>query len=289
MLTGLAVSPGPLIAVKIDNTSAGFPQFGVAKADIVYVQQVEGGLTRLVVLFRSELPTEVGPVRSVRSTDSELLPMFGKPGLAFSGGAGGPLERLAKTDVVNLSPDTATSAYWRSKYGGGTHNLHVDLAKLAADRKLDEKVRSPGFVFNETDARLAKAPKVGKIAVTMLNGRVSFVYGGGRYYPQHGTEHARYVDHDGSKVVADNVLIQYTTNEQDGTYDSVGSPSYLSHSVGRGTYVLFRDGKKITGTWSRPSIDKPTQYLAAGGKPALFKPGKTWVVLAPQSTDVVTS
>jgi hypothetical protein len=69
-LTGGDVVDGPVIAVKIDNTSSGLPQYGVSDADIVYVEQVEGGLTRLMAIFHTTLPGEVGAVRSVRSTDT---------------------------------------------------------------------------------------------------------------------------------------------------------------------------------------------------------------------------
>lgn len=288
VLTGGVAKAGPLLAAKIDNTSAGFPQFGVAKADIVYVEQVEGGLTRLIVLFRSSLPNEVGPIRSVRSTDTELLTSYGKVGLVFSGGAGGPMTMLGKTTLLDLSPASAGSAYWRSDVGDGTHNLHVDLAKLAAENPAIGQPRSPGFQFAAGDPRLAKAKNVTSIQVTMLAGHVSFSYAGGRYTPQHGTSREAYVDHDGSTVLADNVLVQNVTDEPDGTVDSVGAPSYLSHTIGKGTFTLFRDGKSISGTWKRDKPDAPTAFLDGAGKPVLFKPGKTWVVLAPQTTQVVT-
>jgi len=287
VLTGGTVTAGPLIAAKIDNTSAGFPQFGVAEADIVYVEQVEGGLTRLVALFHSVLPDEVGPIRSVRSTDSELLSMYGKPGLAFSGGAGGPLSMLAATAVIDLSPDRSGGAYWRSQFGDGTHNLHVDLSRLAADRKDLGEPKSPGFQFAAVDGRLSKAAAVRAIDVTMQAGRTRFVFESGRYTVSH--RDTPYIDHDGAAVRTDNVLVQRVRDEPDGTVDSVGSPSYISHSVGSGSFTLYRDGKSIAGSWKRPSATAPTSYSDASGAPVLFKPGKTWVLLAPEHAVVAVS
>ena len=73
-LTGL---PGDarstVIVVKVDNTGAGAPQYGVQDADVVAEQLVEGSLTRLAVMYQSRLPREVGPVRSGRSTDAGLV------------------------------------------------------------------------------------------------------------------------------------------------------------------------------------------------------------------------
>ncbi|MEJ7650108.1 MAG: DUF3048 domain-containing protein [Nakamurella sp.] len=287
VLTGLKVSSGPLIAVKIDNTKAGLPHFGVSHADIVYVEQVEGGLTRLIALFRSELPDEVGPVRSVRSTDAELLSMYGSPGLAFSGGAGGPLERLAATKIVNLSPDAAGDAYWRSEKASGTYNLHVNLAKLAADSTQVTAPKSPGFQFAARDPRLAGAKAASQINVTMISGETGFSWTDGRYVVSRKGE--PYADYDGAQVLADNVLLQNVVDEPDGTVDSVGSPSYLSHTIGSGTFTLYRSGKQITGTWKRAAADQPTSYLDKSGKAVSFAPGTTWVVLAPQSASVTTS
>lgn len=282
-LTGEKVNDNPLIAAKIDNTRAGRPQFGVSKADIVYVEQVEGGLTRLLVLFRSDLPDEIGPIRSVRTTDSELLPMYGTPGLAFSGGAGGPLEALARTPVVNLSADSAGAAYWRSDLATGSYNLHVNVKKLAETDGLG-KPRSPGFVFAANDPRLKAYPIVKRLGVTMQASTVGFSYvGGAKYQMMHGENPEGYVDHDGSRVQVDNVLVQNVQDEPDGTVDSVGAPSYLSHTVGTGTFTLYRDGRAMTGTWKRTALDAPTSYLAKDGKPVMFRPGRTWVLLAPQS------
>lgn len=286
-LTGQKPNAGPVIAAKIDNTSAGFPQFGVAAADIVYVEQVEGGLTRLIAVFHTRLPREVGPIRSVRSTDSELLTSYGTPGIAFSGGAGGPLAALAKTPVVDLSPDRQGSAYWRSQFGDGTHNLHVDLETLANSAASElGRPRSPGFAFTASDPRVAAAPAGRAGTVTMQAGRTGFTYSGGRYVMDH--KGTAYVDHDGTAVLADNVLVQNVKDEPDGTVDSVGSPSYLSHTIGTGTFTLFRDGHRLSGTWKRSAAADPTSFLDLAGKPVPFKPGKTWVLLAPQSAQFTT-
>ncbi len=77
---------GPVLAVKIDNTPSARPRIGLNQADVVYVEPVEGGLTLLAV-FSSHVPAEVGPVRSARESDVELLANYGKVALAYSGGS----------------------------------------------------------------------------------------------------------------------------------------------------------------------------------------------------------
>ena len=77
-LTGVAGEDGPVLVVKLDDTSFAHPQVGLRSADVVYIEQVEGGLTRLVAVFSSKIPSQIGPVRSARISNIELLSQYGK-------------------------------------------------------------------------------------------------------------------------------------------------------------------------------------------------------------------
>ena len=285
-LTGLAASSNPVIAVKIDNTFFDVAQFGVSDADIVFVEQVEGGLTRLIGVFHSNLKVEVGPVRSVRSTDAELLPVFGKPALVFSGGAGGPLSALAQTDVIDAS---GFNGYFRSTAAYGTYNLHANLSDIEAQAQQNGigKVQSIGFKFAASDARVAAGPKISAVTVTWPSATTNFSWSGGHYVRQRNGEAVS--DYQGQKEQADNLLVLHVQDEPDGTVDTNGQPSYLTHTVGSGDASLFRDGHEITGTWSRSSANEPFEFKDAKGNALPFKPGKTWVMLPPQSASVSTS
>ena len=84
-LTGLVGRDGPQLVVKIDDTRQAHPQVGLKSADVVYIEQVEGGLTRLAAVYSSTIPEVVGPVRSARVSDIELFAQYGKVGFSFSG------------------------------------------------------------------------------------------------------------------------------------------------------------------------------------------------------------
>ena len=85
VLTGLPGINGPVLFVKIDDTKAAHPQIGLDSADVVYIEQVEGGLTRIAAVFSNKLPAEIGPVRSARISDIDLMANYGRVGMAFSG------------------------------------------------------------------------------------------------------------------------------------------------------------------------------------------------------------
>ncbi len=278
-LTGGPLVAGPAIAAKIDNTSAGLPQYAVSEADIVYVEQVEGGLTRLMAVYHTALPTDVGNIRSVRTTDAELLPTFGVPALAFSGGGGIPVAALAATPVVPFSEDSGSPGFFRSDASSAPYNLHANLQTIAASASGLSQPNSPGFGFAANDPRIAAGPSATSLSVQYQAARIGFSFEDGRYRLVRNGEPQS--DASGAPIVADNVVFQIVDFQPDGERDSVGSPSFISHTVGSGNFTLYRDGHAVGGTWSRPAPDQPTQFLDAAGKPVPFKPGKTWVALVP--------
>lgn len=281
VLTGEKVSTNPVIAVKIENTHSGMPQYGVADADIIYTEQVEGGLVRLIAIFHTVLPKEVGAVRSVRSTDVQLLPSFGTPILVYSGGATAQLRRLR--DSVLIATTEGDAGFWRSNVKRAPYNLHANLQEVAAQYPGKAKAQSMGFEFNLHDTRLRSAARLNGISVTMRNGKTSFRYSKGHYRAYFSDQ--PYVDAVGNRpLFVDNVVVQRVDDSvRDGTIDPAGNPSYLTKTIGSGSFTLYRDGREITGTWTRATAADPTKYLDADGKPVFFKPGKTWVLLAPRN------
>ena len=59
----------------------------------------------------------------------------------------------------------------------------------------------------------------------------------------------------------------------------IGSPSVMSDTVGTGKVTIYRDGKKLTGTWKRTSTSGDLTFTDASGQDIPLKPGRTWVLL----------
>ncbi|MCZ0978856.1 DUF3048 domain-containing protein [Streptomyces diastatochromogenes] len=122
----------PVLAVKLDNVPGARPHTGLGKADLVYVEQVEGGFTRLMAVYSSRLPDLTGPVRSARESDIALLGDFGRPVLAYSGAQSAltPLLRAAPLHLVTES--TAPGAFQRSPDRPAPHNLYLRPGRALA-------------------------------------------------------------------------------------------------------------------------------------------------------------
>ncbi|HEU5007138.1 MAG TPA: DUF3048 C-terminal domain-containing protein [Jatrophihabitantaceae bacterium] len=286
------VPKSPTVIVKIDDTAAGRPQVGIDKADIVYVEAVEGGLTRLAAVFGSAKPTTVGYVRSTRPSDPDLFLQFGKITEAYSGGAHDSLPRVRRSGITSWSNDAGAAYYSRQSHPGdhGYINLVLNVRKVAEHVKTP-RPKSIGWTFNPSLAGLSTTPAP-KISTTVS----------GSYAPGAGTpvtfrwsarlkKYVRYINGtpqkaaDGKPIAATNVIVQYckvVSHPQD--TDIAGNPSQFTYSVGSGKVLVFRQGRRIDGTWSRPKQSAGTTLRTSAGKPLPLNPGNTWVVLATRGT-----
>ena len=135
---------GRVIVVKIDNIVDARPPTNLTSADIVYLLPVEGGLSRIFAVYSSRIPTVIGPVRSARQDDLELLRQFGRPGFGYSGATPHLLPFIGRARVVNLYD---TPAYFRDGNRVAPHNLYADGRVLRAEARGASTARDIGFRF----------------------------------------------------------------------------------------------------------------------------------------------
>ena len=273
----------PVIAIKIDDMPPAHPQTAVDGADIVYVEAVEGGATRLMAIFQSHLPDVVGPVRSGRESDLEVLAAYGKVALVYSGAQAG-VESL-----IRASPQRAFSegaaGFFRSYERHAPYNLYISPQKLLAAHPSLPDAHDIGFVFGD--------PLPGGKPATFLSAAMSsyvtysFAYDASsqRWLASIGRRAS--VQSDGKPLWATNVLVQQVTVTSSRFHDILGLNTPRSHTVGSGAFWLARpDGTVFTGTWTRDTASAPTRYVDSSGVPVTFAPGRTWVLLAPKGHGV---
>ncbi len=259
-----------MLAVKIENIAAARPQAGVAEADIVFVEEVEAGLTRLVAVYHSSFPRRVGPVRSARNTDVELLPLFGKPGLVYSGANRRVQRNLDRSAIKALQRST------RDPRRVAPHNVFVDLAGVARSATVG-RARSIGWTFAATDPRWSAAAKASTPTGRVGGDRMRFARSGDRYLVRW---NGRTYDGGGRAARTDNVVVLEVENRADGNADVNGVRSVKSSTVGRGKVTVYRDGRVRSGTWRRPAAGKPMTLRDRDGQPIGLRPGRTWVLLS---------
>lgn len=258
-----------MIAVKLENTTAAMPQRGLAPADVVFVEEVEGSLTRLMPVYQSSYPNRIEPVRSARTTDIDILPMFGKPLLVYSGVAPQVRPKLRKASI-RLDSNGA-----RDSSRVAPHNVYFNLAKVAKKRGLSTS-KDIGLRFVAKDRALTKAAAQSTVTVKVGGDRFAFAYKGGHYLP---SWNGRAYTDGGKRVSTTNVLVLHTKSAPASYKDPAGNPVYKSLSTGSGKLALYRNGKKLAGSWQRSAADTPFRLRDSHGKQLQLAPGKTWILL----------
>ena len=277
--TGAAPSKNPVVAVKIDDTGNGRPQVNIDKADLVYVEQVEGGLTRLIGIFDTQLPS-VESVRSVRANDPELLTQFGPIAFAASGGAPNPLSVLDHSPLKSSINDRGGPGFHRDGGRPAPYNLVADLAQVGAALH-GPRARSIGLTFSNLSASALRAAPAGTSINTVVGATsVQFQWNAAL------KKYVRYLGGapesaaDGSPIATPNVIVQFcdvTPYPQD--VDVVGNVAQFTHTIGKGRAVIFRNGHRIEGSWSRAGLHNPTHFVTKLGRPLSLAPGGAWILL----------
>src|SRR3954447_11485588 len=276
----------PALIVKVDNVPAAFPlQEGVESADIVYVEEVENGATRMAVVFQSKDDT-VGPVRSARTSDLEIAAPLNKPYFAFSGANGGVLRMVRSGPMTDMGVDqpAATAVYKRNQRGSGLHRFFLPTGQI-----YEAGVKRPGagtppaqFTYRAAGAP-ATGEAAGGIALSYAGGsatQVGYTWdaaSGGWQRTQNGAAHV--MADTKNRIAPKNVIVQFTPYTASPFVDVTGSRSPEAELVGSGEAWVFSDGKLVRGRWTRPSREAVTSFVDAGGQPIGLTPGQTFVEL----------
>jgi Protein of unknown function (DUF3048) N-terminal domain/Protein of unknown function (DUF3048) C-terminal domain len=290
-LTGLPDPSGtslqrPALSVKVENHPEARPQAALDQADVVYEEEVEGGITRFLAIFNSTVPDVVGPVRSVRFMDPDLVwPLGGI--FAYSGGAPGPVAAInaAPVHTVDETAGKPTGALIRNAPGqpprAEPHNLYgIGPALFAMGGQ--PVPPPPLFQYLAADnPRLVPSD----LAPGVLSFRVGFdagfdptwVWDAGLGTWKRFLQGQPFNAVSGAQIAPNNVVIQFTQ------YPAASQ----GISVGEGDAWIFSDGTLRVGRWVRPDRSQPARYVDANGLPILLRPGRTWVELLPVGRLVV--
>jgi hypothetical protein len=275
----------PAMVVKIDNNNSNArPQRGINTADVVIEEAVEGNESRFFAVFHTNLTDPVGPVRSSRTSDIDLQPMFGRPTFSSSGGNGGTMGAIrgANVSVVAGHDSAFGSHFFRMSNDGGIrrsapHNLFTNLTELCTAACPEGSAPPANFAtwLAAGEERPATALPTAGVDITFGNNPVQWVWNpdtGGFLRWQKGTPH---VDPDGTQVNAQNVLLLMTPYGQS-PFDH-RSPE--AHSLGYGEAWVMSDGTVTHGTWDRPTKESPYILRDDEGNVIPLTPGQTWIEL----------
>ena len=280
-ISGRVGMDGPILAVKIDDTRLARPQIGLEDADLVYIEQVEGGLTRLAVIFSSVIPQNIGPVRSARISDIDILSQYGKVVFAYSGAQRAMLTVIANSNLWDYGAQRQSpTIYTRDDARPGPYDmvLRGDLLmeKVKKDQREVAVSKSAGWSFGEApiggvaiDSALVQWPASNYEATWSKTEKRWLLSNGG--VPN--------LAANGKQLCATTFVIQ-NVEISDSIYRSAdGGYTPLSETVGTGSGYILRDGRSFKANWSRPTAEAGTTWTLADGTEIKFAAGSIWVAL----------
>lgn len=285
----------PILALKVGNSGNERPQSGLDRADVIYEELVEGGVTRFMALYSTNDAPRVGPVRSVRTVDHKIMQPLG--GLfAYSGGVPPVVDELRETPgVTDVGTNRVGAAYSRDSARRAPYNLYATTDALWSGHT-DEPRETPLFRFLKVsdDATVGGDARASEIEMSFAgNGsvvRYEYDKKTGVYKRfQGGSPHMVESASGGTQLAFRNVLVQEVRVSRGATVDRGGESTNDIAMLGSGAAVLFRGGRAFRGTWSRSSVGAMTTFTDGSGKPFAFAPGETIVALKPRGRDLFVS
>jgi hypothetical protein len=286
-ISGRVGIDGPILAVKIDDTIAARPQIGLEEADLVYIEQVEGGLTRLAAIFASVIPQSIGPVRSARISDIDILSQYGKVVFAYSGAQPAMLTVIANSNLWDYGAQRQSpTIYTRGPNRSAPYDMVLRgdllLEKVKADGREVAISKSVGWSFGDAPA--------GGVAIDS----VSLRWPASKYEATWSKAEKRWLLSNGGvanfaaggKQLGPTTFVIQTVEMSDSIFRaSDGSYTPLSETVGSGTGYILRDGRSFKSNWSRPTAEAGTTWTLADGSEIHFAAGSVWVALTDRKPD----
>jgi hypothetical protein len=281
-LTGVPLEYGqvapdrPALVVKIDNNPRARPQSGLNEADLVFEEVVEAG-TRFAVVFHSGDSNPVGPIRSGRTQDIDMLGGLNQPLFAWSGGNAIVTRAIADSDFIDLNPNGHAGLYRRQGNNGKPHNFYSDTDKLFAAAGPEATGRPvPLFSYFKPGEAPTGAP-ASRAEIKMDSDTVVWDFDptfGGYLRSTNGRPHNDGLNNQ--RVSTTNVVILETPYRP--SYADRNSPEAIT--LGGGRAWIVSGGVVREGSWLRTARTDGFALFDATGAAIPLLPGRTWIELA---------
>ena len=277
LFTNLPGSSGKVFAVKFDDTNDAHPQQGVESADVVYITQVEAGLTRLMGIYSSNYPEVLGPIRSARISDLSILGEYGRVGFLYSGAQSKMRPVIAESNLINLSAErNPPSIYFNDPSRRSPYSMMVKpnlLLEKAADVELAKK---PGW---QHGPRAKGAKKIISAEINWPNAGYEAYWSAidRKFLLKHNSREN--IASSGIQLGSPMMVIQMVKISPSEYGDKFGGVTPKSEVIGSGHGYLLRNQRVVQALWNRASLSEPTTWSLEDGSPAFFAPGQIWFFL----------
>lgn len=265
--------PAVVVKVSNNNSSSRAALIGIDQADIVFEERIEASATRFAAVFHSSMPANVGPVRSGRTTDIQIMQNLNRPVMGYSGSNQGVARQIkfaADNGLLVPYVNTDSAPFARDGRYSAPDNLFVDPAALGGCGGGG----SPTPIFTYGPASSTTAASASSVSLSARSA-YRFDWNGSAWVrSQSGYAHTT---RTGAAIAPANVVVLFVPYVP----SAIDSASVDAQTIGSGNAWVFRDGTVTQGAWSRAKGHQPYTLTDANGSATTLAPGQTWVVLAP--------
>jgi hypothetical protein len=268
----------PVTGVMVENSPNSRPQSGLKKGGVVFEAIAEGGITRFMVLYQTEKPKLIGPVRSLRLYDVDWLAAF-NASIAHVGGSAAALAEIRNGKYRDLDQFFNPSSFWRTTDRYAPHNVYTDYNHLNSLNKSKGYTKSIFTGFERSDGKPVKKPNASTISIVISSALYNSTY---KYIAKcncYGRSQAG-APHNDRELgqITPSVVIAMRVNEktvlEDGYRQSIAT-------IGNGKAVIFQNGTAIKATWHKTSKKSQIKFKDAKGKEISLARGQTWIAAVP--------
>lgn len=272
-------------AVVVENFPTVRPQFGLSQADIIFESPTEGGITRFLAIYQSQMPDKVGPIRSARSFFNDWARPY-SPYYSHSGGSTLALKQLSQGygNIFDVNEFYNGAAYARDNSKDAPHNLFTTAEKFLSYIKTKDTAEGsvvPAMSFVDQLVGSTTAEKV-TVPYKPEEYEVTFNYQTTDGYYERQVMGQTLTDaNTNSPLRLSNVVVLFT--------DIIPIPNDSLkrvdlRTIGQGKVLVFSNGQQYTGTWQKNSPDSQITFMDENKQPIPFKPGQTWISVIDKSS-----
>jgi hypothetical protein len=290
-LTGLPVTAAeenlPVTAVMIENSDQARPQSGLSQAGVVFEALAEGGITRFVAIYQSDLTSSIGPVRSARPYFIDWMYPF-DAGYAHVGGSPTALSLIQTLNVRDMNQFSNGSYFTRISSRQAPHNVYTSTSSLYSLEQAKGWTSSSFVGF----PRKADSPSKNPTATTInLNPSysdmaVNYQYDATQNSYKRSEGGSPMLDADTGQQIEPKVVIAMVVPWTNGALDSSNAYYTVYSDIGSGTAYVFQDGTVTQGTWAKPSVGTQITFTNANGSPIKLNAGQTWITALGANSEI---
>ena len=295
-LTGLVMDKNMVnsrpVAVMINNLHSGQPLLGVCDADIMYECPTEGGITRILAVFKD--PSNVTAIGSVRSSRPYFIKIAkGLDAIYIHLGGSTHAYQILNSGFIDSIDLIKEKFMWRD--ANRLKNLGLEHSALTSGEKLREGIKANGFrtelkknykypqVFDESSPVLSGTSANKVTAVFSGYKSTTFTYDEKNQTYLISQFNAPQMDNNVKKQNSKPNIILMDISAQ-----NIDNTELLSLDlIGNGSGKYISRGKAINIKWHRPNDTSPFEFFSADDqKPLIMLPGQSYVCLMAQWTHV---